>query len=82
MADPSLRGAILTSMLKQADIATYTITMEVAHGVAKDGNNVFGVGAGGVGYSTSGGFVDPIKTQLDAFAARIASGEILVPTTP
>ena len=82
MADPSVRGAILTSMLKRADVATYMITMEVANGVAKDGNNVFGVGRDGVGYSTSGGFVDPIKAQLDAFAARIASGEILVPTKP
>ena len=81
-ADPSVRGAILTSMLKQADIATYTIGMEVANGVPKDGNNVFGVGRGGVGYSTSGGFVDPIKAQLDAFADRIASGEILVPRKP
>jgi basic membrane protein A len=82
LADPSLRGAILTSMLKRADVATYLIAMEVANGIPKDGNNVFGVGPGGVGYSTSGGFVDPIKAQLDAFAARIASGEILVPTKP
>ena len=82
MADASVRDAILTSMLKRADVATYMITMEVANGVAKDGNNVFGVGQDGVGYSTSGGFVEPIKAQLDAFAARIASGEILVPTKP
>jgi basic membrane protein A len=82
MASPSVRGAILTSMLKRADVATYMITMEVANGVAKDGNNVFGVGQDGVGYSTSGGFVEPIKAKLDAFAARIASGEILVPTKP
>ena len=82
MANPSVRGAILTSMLKRADVATYMITMEVANGVAKDGNNVFGVGQGGVGYSSAGGFVDPIKAQLDDFAARIASGEILVPTKP
>jgi basic membrane protein A and related proteins len=82
MSDPSVRGAILTSMLKRADVATYTIAMEVANGVQKDGNNVFGLDRGGVGYSTSGGFVDPIKTQLDALAARIGSGKILVPTTP
>ena len=82
MADPSVRGAILTSMLKRADVATYAITMEVAHGVAKDGNNVFGAGVGGVGYATSGGFVDSIKSQLDAFAAKIGSGEILVPRKP
>ncbi|TAJ99561.1 MAG: BMP family ABC transporter substrate-binding protein [Chloroflexota bacterium] len=81
-SDPSVRGAILTSMLKRADVATYTITMEVANGVPKDGNNVFGLDRGGVGFATSGGFVDPIRAQLDAFAAMIASGTILVPTTP
>ncbi|MEA2673711.1 MAG: basic rane protein [Chloroflexota bacterium] len=82
LSDPSLRGAILTSMLKRADVATYVIAMEVANGVPKDGTNVFGVGPGGVGYATSGGFVDSLKAQLDVFAARIAAGEILVPTTP
>ncbi len=81
-ADPSVRGAILTSMLKRADVATFTVVMEVATGVPKDGNNVFGLDRDGVGYSTSGGFVDPIKAQLDAFATRIAAGEILVPTKP
>jgi basic membrane protein A len=82
LSDPSVRGAILTSMLKRADVAMYKIAQEVANGVPKDGNNVFGLDQGGVGYSTSGGFVDTIKAQLDAFAARIASGKILVPTRP
>ena len=82
LADPSVRDAILTSMLKRADVVAYQITMEVAMGVAKDGNNVFGLDRDGVGYATSGGFVDAIKPQLDAFAARIASGRILVPTKP
>jgi basic membrane protein A and related proteins len=81
-SDPSVRGAILTSMLKRADVGTYTVAMEVATGVPKDGNNVFDLDRGGVGYSTSGGFVDPIRAQLDAFATRIASGKIVVPTTP
>jgi basic membrane protein A len=82
LSDPSLRGAILTSMIKRADVATFMIAQEVANGVPKDGNNMFGLGQGGVGFSTSGGFVDTIKAQVDAFAARIASGEILVATTP
>lgn len=82
LADPTVRGAILTSMLKRADVATYAISMDVAMGVPKDGNNVFGLDRGAVGFATSGGFVDPIKAQLDAFAARIASGQILVPTRP
>ena len=70
MADPSVRGAILTSMLKRADVATYTITMEVANGVPKDGNNVFGLDRGGVGFSTSGGFVDRSR-RSSRLAARI-----------
>jgi basic membrane protein A len=82
LSDESVRGAILTSMLKRADVVTYTVTMEFANGVPKDGNNVFGLDRDGVGYATSGGFVDQIKAQLDAFATRIAAGEILVPTTP
>ena len=36
----------------------------------------------GVGYSTTGGFVDDITDQLDAFKEQIVSGEIEVPTTP
>jgi basic membrane protein A len=81
-SDPSVRSTVLTSMLKQADVATFTVAMEVGTGVPKDGNNVFGLDRGGVAYSTSGGFVDPIKAQLDALAARIVAGEILVPTKP
>ena len=81
-SDPSIRGAILTSMLKHADVVTYKIAMEVANGVPKDGTNVFGLDQGGVGYATSGGFVDPIMAQLDAFAVRIGRGEVLVPTKP
>jgi basic membrane protein A len=82
LASPTVRDAILTSMLKRADAATYAIAMDVAMGVPKDGNNVFGLDRGGVGFSTSGGFVDAIKARLDAFAAKIAKGEILVPTRP
>jgi hypothetical protein len=48
-ADLSVRDAILTPMLR-ADVGTYTIAMEIAMGVPKDGNNVFGLDRGGVGY--------------------------------
>jgi basic membrane protein A and related proteins len=36
----------------------------------------------GVGYATSGGFVDSIKSQIDAYAKKIESGQIKVPMTP
>jgi basic membrane protein A len=71
-SDPSLRSAVLTSMVKRADVATFTVAMEIGTGVPKDGNNVLGLDRDGVGYAVSGGFVDPIRAQLDAFATRIA----------
>jgi basic membrane protein A and related proteins len=43
---------------------------------------VFDLASGGVGYATSGGFVDGIADQIDAFARRITSGQLVVPTTP
>ena len=36
----------------------------------------------GVGYATSGGFLDSIKSKIDAYATKIKSGQIKVPTTP
>ena len=81
-SDPTVRDSILTSMLKRADVATYKVAAEIANDIAKDGTYVFGIGEGAIGYSTSGGFVDAIRPQIDDFAARIAAGEILVPTTP
>ncbi|MDO8363083.1 MAG: BMP family ABC transporter substrate-binding protein, partial [Actinomycetota bacterium] len=36
----------------------------------------------GVGYSTSGGFVDDIGDQLEEIKAAIIAGEIEVPTAP
>ena len=36
----------------------------------------------GVGYATSGGKVDDIKGDLDAYKAAIINGEIKVESTP
>jgi basic membrane protein A len=36
----------------------------------------------GVGYSTSGGFIDDITDQIDDYAEKIKSGDIEVPTAP
>jgi basic membrane protein A len=43
---------------------------------------VFDLKSDGVGYATSGGHVDDIADQLEAFKAKIVSGEIVVPTAP
>ena len=46
------------------------------------GVQVFDLAVDGVGYSTTGGFVDDIADQLDEFKEQIVSGEIEVPTAP
>jgi basic membrane protein A len=35
-----------------------------------------------VGYSTSGGYLDDVKDQLDKIKADIVAGTITVPTAP
>ena len=44
------------------------------------GTTTYDLSKDGVGYATSGGQVDDIKTQLEDAKAKIISGEITVPT--
>ena len=73
---------ILTSMLKRIDTAVFDYIKAVDDGSAKSGNITYDLASDGVGYSTSGGFVDDIKDQIDAAAEKIKSGEVKVPTAP
>jgi basic membrane protein A len=73
---------ILTSNLKRVDTAVYDTIRDFVQGKYTGGVHTFDLKAGGVGYATSGGFVDDIKSQLDAIAEKIKSGSITVPTTP
>lgn len=82
LAPETVRNHILTSMLKNANVGTYEFVMSVANKTFVGGNKTFGLANGGVGYATSGGFVNDIKPQLDAFAAQIRAGTISVPETP
>ena len=80
-ADESVRDVIITSMLKNVNVATYTFTMAVADGSVTPGVSVFDLSRGGVGYSTTGGAIDDVAAEIDAYAERITSGEITVPDT-
>lgn len=81
-ADPAVQEYILTSMLKRVDVAVYsTITSFLGDG-NQSGIVVLDLSSDGVGYSTSGGFVDDIADQLDELRVAIASGELEVPTEP
>jgi basic membrane protein A len=82
LVSPELQPYILTSMLKKVDVATFETISAFDGGSFAAGVQVFDVASDGVGYSTSGGFVDDITAQLDDFAAQIAAGEITVPEAP
>ncbi|MFN8193496.1 MAG: BMP family ABC transporter substrate-binding protein [Nocardioidaceae bacterium] len=73
---------ILTSMLKRVDVATFNMIQSVADGSPLVSYQTYDLKADGVGYATSGGFVDDISSQIDEYAAKIKSGEIKVPTAP
>ncbi len=77
--NPTLRPYILTSMLKRLDVAVYEIIRAEVEGRFQAGTQVFDLKRGGVGYATSGGYVDDIKGRLDALAKDIAEGRIKVP---
>lgn len=73
---------ILTSMLKRIDTAVYEYVLAATEGAPPVPGIVYDLAADGVGYSTSGGFVDDITTDIDGYAEQIKSGELEVPLQP
>jgi basic membrane protein A len=81
-AAADLQPVIMTSMLKRVDVAVYDFIKSFVDGTPLNGDQVFDLKKDGVGYATSGGKVDDIKTKLDDYKAKIVAGGITVPTTP
>lgn len=80
--DPALKDVIITSMLKRVDTAVFDFVDAFGKGQFVAGSQVFDLKKDGVGYSTSGGFVDDIKSKLEDYKAKIIAGTITVPTKP
>jgi len=80
--DDALKPHVLTSMIKNADMGTYAFVTSVADGTFQPGHRDYGLAEGGVGYATSGGFLDGVTNQIDGWATRIATGEVVVPEVP
>jgi len=79
---PDLKDVIMTSMLKRVDTAVFTFIKDYAAGTFKAGVETFNLKNDGVGYSTSGGKIDDIKSKLDDYKQQIIAGKITVPTKP
>lgn len=81
-ADAGVRDYILTSMLKRVDVSIFEMIRSVIDGTMQPGPTTYNLSVDGVGYSTSGGFVDDIADQLDDLKAQIVAGDITVPSEP
>ncbi|GAA1478466.1 BMP family ABC transporter substrate-binding protein [Nocardioides aestuarii] len=74
---------ILTSMLKRVDTATFNMVQSIADEEPLVSYQTYDLAADGVGYSTSGDFLDEDTIgQIDDYADQIKSGDIEVPDTP
>jgi basic membrane protein A len=80
--EPPANEVIMTSMLKRVDVAVFDYIAAVANGDLSALPEAFDLKVDGVGYSTTGGKIDDITGDLDAYKAAIVSGQIDVPTTP
>jgi basic membrane protein A len=82
VGDSALAAHILTSMLKRVDVAVGETILDFLEGNFTPGPVIFNLEVEGVGYSTTGGFVDALVADLDGIAAMIISGDIEVPEVP
>lgn len=73
---------ILTSMLKRIDTGVFDFAQAVANDEVPNGFVKYDLAKEGVGFSTSGGFVDDIAEQINGYGEKISNGEIKVPTAP
>jgi basic membrane protein A len=80
VTDASLKPVIMTSMLKRVDNAVFNFVKDFGNGKFTAGPTVFDLKADGVGYATSGGQIDDIKSKLDDYKQQIVDGKITVPT--
>lgn len=83
--DPALakyKNQILTSAMKNVDVAVYDLIKSVHDGKAKTGTNSYNLANGGVGLATSGGFTADIQAQIDAAKQKVVSGAVKVNSTP
>lgn len=76
----SIQPYILTSALKNVDVAVKTSIGEYLDGTLVSGEIHYDLSNDGVGYSTSGGFLDAFEDQLNEIKQQIIDGEITVPS--
>ena len=81
-SEPDLQPVILTSMIKRVDVAVFDALSAFTEGEELEAVTTYDLEKEGVAYSTSGGQLDDIESQLEELKQQIIDGEIEVPSTP
>ncbi|GAA2074637.1 BMP family ABC transporter substrate-binding protein [Streptomyces albiaxialis] len=76
------KKAVLTSAVKNVDVAVFELVKSVKDGKPLSGNQTFSLKEDGVSVATSGGFIDDIKGDIDKASKAIVDGKIKVPSKP
>ena len=81
--DAKTKSAVLTSMLKRVDVASYNAAKQVGDGTFKGGVVLYDLASDGVGIPADNpnfkNFTTDFKAALDDYIAKIVSGELVVP---
>jgi basic membrane protein A len=80
--DADLQPYVLTSMIKRVDNAVYNTIESEVNGTFAPGVETYDLNVEGVGYSTSGGFIDDYVPTIEGLKALIMDGTLVVPTAP
>jgi basic membrane protein A len=78
-ADAAVKDVILTSALKNVNVAVYDVIDASVKGSPLTGVQVYDLKNGGVGYSKSNPAVQPYEAKADAAAQAIIDGSVTVP---
>ncbi|MCT2594474.1 BMP family ABC transporter substrate-binding protein [Streptomyces sp. N2-109] len=76
------KDAILTSVVKNVDVAVFDLIKSVEDGKPLTGTNAYTLKEDGVSLSTSGGFIDDIMAEIEKAKKKIADGQVKVSETP
>jgi basic membrane protein A len=81
-AHAAYKSTILTSMLKRVDLGTRAFVADALAKKKTAGVKVWGYAQGGVGFTTTGGYLGNDAAVIKTFAAKIKAGTVKVPTDP
>ena len=79
-AEKDVQDVIITSMVKNVNVAVFDYIKASTEGKPLTGLQEFDLKDGGVSYATTGGKIDDITKQLDAYKKQIIDGKITVPS--